>query len=189
MRLKTCKACREKFKPDREFQNTCGYSCAITYAKQLQDKREAKKKKDDRIALREFKKSDKPTLLQSAQKLVNQYIRMRDNGLSCVSCEYDFSGYINNKVCRRVKNAGHYIAVSKSSFLRFNENNVNLQCSYCNDQLASNSAEYRKKLIKKIGIKEVEYLEANKTTLKTWTVKELQEVITIYEKKIKGVAE
>lgn len=178
-----CKVCKKEYARQSDSQVVCSYACSLEYSKQLISKREATRKKNARIALREYKNSDKPILLQLAQKLVNQFIRMRDDGLRCISCECDFTE------TNRVKNAGHYIAVSRSSLLRFNENNINLQCSYCNDQLASNAAEYRKKLIKKIGIKEVEHLEANKTALKTWTVEELQEIITKYRIKIKQYQE
>ena len=176
--LKTCKICKEKFIIERPMQTCCSYSCAIEYSKQLTVKREAKKKKDARKALREYKKTDKPTLLQLAQKLVNQYIRLRDKGQHCISCGHDFSK-------GRQEHAGHYIARSKSSLLRFDERNINTQCNICNDHLSGNVAEYRVGLIKKIGIKEVEYLEENKTALKTWTIEELQEVITMYRAKIK----
>jgi len=141
-------------------QTCCSYTCSIEYAKQLTAKREAKKKREARKALREYKKNDKPTLLQLAQKLVNQYIRLRDKGQPCISCGHDFTK-------GRQEHAGHYIARSKSSLLRFDERNINTQCNICNDHLSGNVAEYRVGLIKKIGIEEVEYLEANKTTLKT----------------------
>ena len=175
---KTCKICKSKFTPERDFQNTCDYLCAIEWSKKLTAKKEAKKKTDARVALREFKKNDKPVLLQLAQKLVNQYIRLRDKGLPCISCGHDFSK-------GRQEHAGHYIARSKSSLLRFDERNISTQCNICNDHLSGNVSEYRLGLIEKVGIKEVEYLEANKTALKTWTVEELQEVITEYRGKVK----
>ena len=182
MRLKVCKnkECKKKFEPERQMQTTCSYECAIEYSKQLTVKREEAKKKNARKVLREYKKTDKPTLLQLAQKLVNQFIRMRDERELCISCGHNFAN-------GRQAHAGHYIARSKSSLLRFDERNINTQCNICNDHLSGNVAEYRVGLINKIGLKEVEYLEANKTTLKTWTVEELQEVITTYRQKIKNM--
>ena len=41
-KLKTCKACKGKFIPERDFQNTCDYKCAIKHAKNLQAKKEAR---------------------------------------------------------------------------------------------------------------------------------------------------
>ena len=177
---KTCKNnnCKMKFTPEREFQVACSYECSIHYAKQLISKREATKKENAGKELREYKKTHKPTLLQLAQKLVNQYVRLRDKGERCISCGHNFAN-------GRQEHAGHYIARSKSSLLRFDERNINTQCSICNDHLSGNVAEYKVGLINKIGIKEVEYLESNKTALKTWTVEELKELITKYRAKIK----
>ena len=179
-RLKSCKnnKCKSKFTPDREFQVVCGFECSIEYAKQLISKREATKKTNAGKELREYKKTHKPTLLQLAQKLVNQYVRLRDKGKLCISCGHNFAN-------GRQEHAGHYIARSKSSLLRFDERNINTQCNICNDHLSGNAAEYRAGLINKIGIEEVEYLESNKTSLKTWTVEELQELVIIYREKIK----
>ena len=180
MKLDVCKnkECKKKFTPERDFQTTCDYKCAIEYASQLKEKREKAKKTKGRIALREFKKSDKPLQLQIAQATVNKFIRLRDKDLRCVSCGHDFTK-------GRQQHAGHYIARSKSSLLRFDERNINTQCNICNDHLSGNVGEYRVGLIAKIGIEEVEYLEANKNTLKTWTIEELQEVITTYKAKNK----
>lgn len=180
MKSKTCKnkECKKKFIPERQFQGVCSFECGIAYSKQLTEKREAKKKTEARKALREYKKSDKPTLLQLAQKLVNQYIRLRDKGLLCISCGHNFTN-------GRQEHAGHYIARSKSSLLRFDERNINTQCNICNDHLSGNVAEYRVGLINKIGLEEVEYLEANKTALKTWAIEELQTIIKTYRLKIK----
>ena len=180
MKLKTCKnkECKKKFTPERPMQTTCSYSCAIAYSKQLTEKREATKKKDARKSLREYKNHDKPTLLQLAQKLVNNYIRLRDAELNCISCNHDFKK-------GRQRHSGHYIPRSRSSLLRFNEDNLNVQCNICNDHLSGNVKEYRDGLILKIGLERVEYLEKNKTALRKWTVEELQEVITTYRAKIK----
>jgi len=182
MKPKTCKNknCKQKFTPERQMQTTCSYECAIDYAKQLQEKRDERKKKYNRKAIREFKKNDKPTLIQLSQKLVNQYIRLRDKGLPCISCGHNFAN-------GRQEHAGHYIPRSKSSLLRFDERNINTQCNICNDYLSGNVGEYRVGLIQKIGIKEVEFLEENKTTLKTWTVSELQSLIKTYRQKIKDI--
>ena len=184
MKTKSCKNknCKKKFQPERQDQTVCSFECSIVYAKQLKEAREAKKKTEARKALREYKKSDKPTLLQLAQKLFNQYIRLRDKGLGCISCGHNFAN-------GRQAHAGHYIARSKSSLLRFNENNTNVQCNICNDHLSGNIGEYRVGLIKKIGFEKVEYLEENKTTLKTWRVEELQEIIKVYRQKIKELRE
>jgi hypothetical protein len=186
MKQKTCKICHEKFEATRQLQPTCNkYECLLEYANKHLSSKAKEKTKEARQKLREYNKTDKPILLQLAQKLVNKWIRTRDAGMGCISCGYNFSGFINNKVCLRVENAGHYVKVSKSSFLRFHEDNINLQCSYCNDQLDGNEGAYKTPLIEKIGATRVQYLEDNRNTLKTWAVEELQEIIKTYRAKIK----
>jgi hypothetical protein len=56
-----------------------------------------------------------PKMLEKAQKVVNEFIRLRDQDQPCISC-----GKEGNQ-------AGHYIPVNKSSYLRFDERNINLQ--------------------------------------------------------------
>lgn len=69
---KTCKICKDKFIPERDFQTTCNINCAIEYAKQLRDKREATKKKNASKSLREFKNSSKVDLKREIQPLANK---------------------------------------------------------------------------------------------------------------------
>ena len=181
MKTKTCKNknCKKKFQPERQFQAVCSFECSIVYAKQLKEAREAKKKTEARKALREFKKSDKPTLLQLAQKLFNQYIRERDKNLPCISC-----GTTNNIQYH----ASHFKPAGGFSYLRFDENNVHKACVRCNSHLAGNLVPYRVALIEKIGIEEVERLE-QPNQIKSWTVEELKEIIKIYRQKIKEFRE
>ena len=181
LKQKTCKnkECKKKFKPERDFQAVCGYLCGIEYAKQLRDKREQKKKKDKRKKLREFKGNSKPDLLKKAQFEVNKFIRLRDSNETCISCGHDFAN-------GRQAHAGHFVPVSKSSLLRFNERNINKQCNVCNDHLSGNLIPYKENLIKKIGLDEVAYLEKNQRALKTWTIEELKEIVKYYRVINKG---
>lgn len=113
-----------------------------------------------------------PKLTAKAQKVFNAYIRKRDNGLLCISCGQ-----------RQGDQAGHYLPVKQYSALRFDENNVNLQCSYCNLYLHGNQVFYRKGLIAKIGAKAVEDLENMAITnrIKKWSRSELEEIIEKYK--------
>jgi hypothetical protein len=51
--------------------------------------------------------------------------------------------------------------------------------------LSGNQIEYRKRLIKKIGVERVEWLEENGNQVKKWTIEELKELIKKYKQKIK----
>jgi len=174
MKSKQCKNknCGNKFTPERQFQTTCDYNCAIEYAKQLQAKKQTSEK---RTALKQFNDSDRYILLRTAQKVFNTYIRMRD-GKKCISCKYEGEG--------RQIHAGHYMSQGGNSALRFDENNCSSQCVQCNTYKSGNLANYRINLIEKIGLDEVIRLETTKNT-KLWTVEDLQEIIKTYKAKIK----
>ena len=64
---------------------------------------------------------------------------------------------------------------------RFDELNCNAQCVACNIFNQGNIQMYRKNLIKKIGEKNVDYLEYKaKGTTKHYSVFELQELVKYY---------
>ena len=116
-----------------------------------------------------------PRLQAKAQKVFNAYIRKRDseNGyFTCISC-----GKI---LPTEVMNAGHYVPQKNSSFLRFNEYNVNGECQYSNGFDEFHLIGYRKNLIDKIGQEMVDWLESNQRTIKKWTRAELNELIEKY---------
>lgn len=117
-----------------------------------------------------------PKLLEKTQKIVNSYIRRRDEGLPCISCGS------NN-----ANQAGHFFSVNGFSALRFNEWNINLQCSGCNLYKHGNQAMYRIGLVEKIGekaVKELEY-EAVNNRVKKWQRDELFEIMKKYSQMAK----
>lgn len=117
-----------------------------------------------------------PKLLKKAEKLCNEFIRARDQYKACVSCGSD-------KGCQ----AGHYIPVGKSSYLRYDERNIHLQCIYCNKYQHGNPITYRIELRKRIGDFELEKLERDfiENPMYKWTREALQAVIEYYSEKLK----
>ena len=95
-------------------------------------------------------------LIEEAQKLVNAYVRQRDQineqgDFRCISC-----GQIKPKSqC----NAGHFFSRSNFASVRFDLDNIHSQCIRCNMHLHGNLIPYRENLIKKIGLKKFEELE------------------------------
>ena len=175
MRNKKCKnsECGKQFTPERQMQTTCSYECAIVYAKQSQEK---KQKKEKRSALKLFNDSDKNVLKRKAIQVFNAYIRKRDEKLPCVSCGY--------KDGARQIHAGHYRPAGNVAILRFDERNVHAQCSICNNHLSGNLVNYRKELINRIGLEQVEELEATNEP-KQYTIEDYAEIIKTYKLKIK----
>jgi hypothetical protein len=110
-----------------------------------------------------------PKLLKKAEKIFNAWIRKRDEGNKCISCEN-----LGNQ-------AGHYFPVGYSG-VRFDEINVNLQDAYCNCYAYGNQAMYRIGLVIKYGEGAVRDLEkrAIETKYKKWSRPELQEIIEKY---------
>lgn len=180
MKKKKCKQCKEMFLPDRPMQSCCGIHCSIEYAKAQKIKRDGT---DKRKALKAFSDKDVPTLKRLAQTVFNKYIRERD-GKHCISCGYDGSeAYNGDDYIGRKFDAGHFRSQGGNSALRFDENNCHAQCVQCNQFRSGNLAEYRIKLIEKIGIDEVNRLETT-TNTKRWTIDELKEIISTYKQKI-----
>ena len=114
-----------------------------------------------------------PKLLEKTQKVINAYVRKRDEGLPCISC-----GSFN------ANQAGHWVSVRQSSALRFNEWNIHLQCAGCNLYKHGNQVLYRVGLVQKIGEKAVKELEdiAVNNRIKKWSRIELNELIEKYGK-------
>jgi hypothetical protein len=179
---KSCKICGDRFIPLKTFTNTCSDGCKAIQA--IRDNEKVKKKSHGK-ALKAFNDSDTSILKRKAQESFNAYIRTRD-GKHCISCEFEPYYDEKNKLHTRQFHAGHYKSQGGNSALRFDELNCHAQCSICNNHLSGNLANYRIKLIEKIGIEAVENLEQTKAT-KRWMVEELKEIIETYKKKIKGL--
>lgn len=177
-KLKTCKICSNKFTQIRNMQPTCTkMDCMVNYADKTLKKSALKQQKVRNKAIKEFKDNDKSEVLKKAVKEFNSFIRLRDSMLPCISC----------RTIKVIKyDAGHYRPAGGYSYLRFDESNCHKQCTVCNTQKSANLIPYRQNLIIKIGIEEVERLE-QPNQLKTWTVEELQQIITTYRKKIKDM--
>lgn len=93
----------------------------------------------------------KKELTDDAQRVFNEFVRIRDSYNACISC-----GSLDSAIYH----AGHYLSSSPYTELRFNEKNVNKQCQRCNKFLHGNLIRYRQGLIKKIGVEAVEELES-----------------------------
>ena len=172
--MKTCKICLKEFEPSKPFQVTCSYSCALDYARGKM----AKKVKAENKVKKERLKT-KGQHLKELQIIFNKFIRLRDKNEPCISC----------RTKSDVKyDAGHYIAVSESPALRFNEDNCHKQCSnYCNVNKSGNYHAYRFHLIDKIGVERVEALESSRHIPIHLSIPEIDELKNIYKKKIKAL--
>lgn len=169
---KTCQVCKTSFTPARPLQKACSTMCALTLGRvkteklkavaAVKDRRETKEKLD--------KLKSKAQWAREAQSVVNQFIRLRDADLPCISCQRHHTGQYH---------AGHFLSVVARPELRFVESNINKQCSACNNHLAGNIVLYRKWLVEKIGTDGVEWLEGPHEP-KKYTIDNLKAIKTKY---------
>ena len=105
----------------------------------------------------------------------------------------DERGYCRCISCNTIKNwkemdAGHYISVGSDRALKYNEMNVNSQCTSCNQFKSGNLIEYRRGLVLKYGEEKVKSLEQShyfKTSRKKLNQLELNTMFDYYSKEFK----
>ena len=148
-KFKKCKICKSEFQLFRTTQKVCSPNCAIALASA--DTRKKEKSKHTK-AKKELKDNDRSFQIKKTQQIFNAYIRLRDMGLSCISCDRHHSGQYH---------AGHYRTVGANPELRFDERNCYKQCSACNNHLSGNLVNYRINLSGRVGMDTVNWLERN----------------------------
>ena len=172
-----CKECAEVFEKQRPLQFVCSPKCAASYSSKQRLKQVSKEWREEKKVLIEknLKHSD---YIQLLQKVFNTYIRKRDEGNGCITC---------GTHAKVVYAAGHFHPTTYS-YLRFNEDNVHLQCNeHCNRQKRGNLSEYRPALINKIGIERVEKLDNDRHKKLDLSIPEIKELIEYYKQKIKDL--
>src|SRR6478735_9814990 len=116
-----------------------------------------------------------PKLLELARQAFNAYIRERDRHLGCITCGAP------------VDDAGHYKPAGSYSAVRYDEQNVNGQCEYCNRHKHGNLDRYKEAMVKKWGIEHYERIERECRVSKKWERNELQFIINTYKSKLKAL--
>ena len=171
MKPKKCKICGDKYQPTRPLQVVCGYDCAIKLSSRQKEKKEKKELKQIKDSL--LTKAD---YIKMLQQVFNAFIRERDKDLPCISC---------GTTANIKYDAGHFYPTTYS-FLRFHEDNVHKQCSKsCNMEKHGNISEYRPRLIERIGLAKVQWLDENRHKRLDLSIPELQEFIKIYKLMLK----
>lgn len=87
-------------------------------------------------------------LQKKATLYFNQFIRMRDKGKGCVSCD-----------SRDTDHASHFYSAGKYPPLKYDEKNVHASCVQCNYFLHGNLIEYRKRIIQRISKEDLSVLD------------------------------
>jgi hypothetical protein len=174
--------CRASFVPSRMGQAVCSPACAMIDAPRHEPK--ARKaladieRKD--IKVRKEKLKTRADHLREAQAAVNEYVRLRDAHLPCISC--DSTPNDNDLITGSRWDAGHYRSVGACPELRFEPLNIHRQCVKCNRNLSGNAVEYRIRLVLRIGADRVAWLEGPHEPRK-YTVEEIKAIKAEYRAK------
>ena len=177
-----CKECGAYYIKKQSTQQVCSVKCAMAMGKRKAEEKRKKLEKADRLEAsrrmreRKEKLKSRSDWLKDLQRVFNEFIRLRDVDLPCISCGRYHEGQYH---------AGHYRSVGACPELRFNEDNVHKQCSACNSHLSGNILEYRLGLIEKIGLERVEFLERKDHPPLKLSVEEIKDLIKAYKAKVK----
>jgi hypothetical protein len=171
-----CKNCKDKFEPIRFNHKFClKDECVRAFveeAKAAQWKKTKVKLKNDLKTTTDW--------LKEAQKVFNTFIRLRDCGKPCVSC----NGSLGEKY-----DAGHYFSMGGHKAVTFNEDNVHAQCVTCNRYKHGNLLEYQIGIEKRIGPERLLELHEKAHDVRKYTADELKEIIKKYKNLCKKFGE
>ncbi|WP_047280193.1 recombination protein NinG [Pseudomonas lundensis] len=180
-KLKKCRVatCWASFVPALLGQAVCSPACAILDApKNLERARKSLAQVERReIKVRKENLKSRADHLREAQAAVNEFIRLRDAHLPCISC--DSTPNDNDLMTGSRWDAGHYRSVGACPELRFEPLNIHRQCVKCNRNLSGNAVEYRIRLVLRIGAEKVAWIEGPHETCK-YTVDEIKAIKAKY---------
>jgi hypothetical protein len=172
MKTRKCKYCRQQFQPYTTLQKNCFEpDCVTAWIQETKEKNWKMKKAKLKLDL--MTHSDYTKILQ---QLVNKYVRLRDKGLPCISCQKPITGKID---------AGHLYSVGNYPSVRFHEKNINAQCITCNQFNGGMINDYRINFVKKYSQIELEELDQLAHQSFKFSIPDLKEMIKEYKLKIK----
>lgn len=137
-----CTNCKERYKRETMRRYPVGYFCSDYCASQYAiSKRRALQTKKMRKDTAERKKALKTRsdYEAEAQQVVNEWVRLRDKGKPCCSCDKPDDG-------SHQRHASHYRSVGAASHLRYYTLNIWASCAQCNSSKSGNLIEYRIRL-------------------------------------------
>lgn len=168
-------ACRTSFVPSRMGQVVCSPACALIdgprHAPKARKALADIERKD--IKIRKEKLKSRADHAKDTQQAFNEWVRLRDADLPCVSCGRHHDGQYH---------AGHYRTVAANPAIRFEPLNVHKQCAPCNNHKSGDIVNYRIELVKRIGAEAVEWLEGPHEP-KKYTVEQLKAMTAEYRAK------
>ncbi len=135
----------------------------LAKASQRQEKRVLKLKEQNG-------KEGQKQLMNRLWKLISPIVRNKSD--TCYTCDK----YLEFKK----RSAGHFWTKKGHPAVRFDLDNLRVQCDDCNRWKSGNCAEYGYRLRKELGEERYEALYLKKGQKKKWTLLELEELITYF---------
>lgn len=180
-RKKRCKWCNALFQPIYStLQKACSPTCAMSLVEQT--KKDAKKELDKAEKEHKEQKSLGADLAKT-QKIVNEYVRLRDKHKPCASSNIPWQPDFD---------AGHVFSVKQYSALRFDLDNIHGQSINSNRFNEGDEQNYLLNLPNRIGKERTEALikraELSKRYVKKWTrheLKMIREEVKLLTKQLK----
>jgi hypothetical protein len=169
MKPKLCKTCKTKFTPDRQFQFTCSFDCAIGLVKFNQAKKAKKDWVKEKAERKEkiMTKSDWEKLLQI---LINNIARLIDHNQPCIA-----TGATTGK-----RNGGHRFSVGSNATIRFNLHNIHIQSEHSNSFKGGDNDRFDEGLERIYGLEYKDYVRSlNKSKPIMLTIPDIKEKIAI----------
>jgi len=167
-----CKCCKDKFEPIRFNHKYClKDECIRAFVAETKEKMW----KQTKVRMKNELKTTSDWM-KEAQKIFNQYIRLRDKHKPCVSCESKLGSKYD---------AGHYFSSGGHKAVTFDEDNVHGQCVACNQYKHGNLLNYQIGIEKRIGAERLLQLHEKAHQTRKYSADELQELIKTYKQKIK----
>lgn len=157
LKPKTCAHCAREFMPARPMQQVCGGTCARRYATNLAKAKAAAEKED--LARRKDAVKTFTQLENKACKIAQEIARLRDHADGCISCHMgaNYGGQWHGS---------HYRSRAAASAVQLNLWNIHKACAQCNLFKGGNREFYRPRLIEKIGLARVEWLDCQNGIIK-----------------------
>lgn len=194
-RMKACRVCKAEFLAERPMQHACGWKCALALVDAKKAKAAARQEKVERAARRAEKAAAKAKLktradyLKEAQAAFNAWVRERDRDQPCICCGSYGAG--EDWLTGGKWDAGHFLSRGSHPELRFEPDNCHKQLKSCNAGSSKYARKgrtvaegYRERLIAKIGLARVEWLEGPHEP-RHYTIEELQAITARYRAEIR----
>lgn len=186
-RLATCRKEIPKAKESDFYQKAgfCGNDCmadhGIARGRAQIERKKAAVARQERAQTKEARERIKTVAKwrAEAQKACNDYIRARDAGKLCCSCDKPDDG-------SHQRHASHYRSVKACSSLRYDERNIFASCAQCNAHMSGNLLEYRIRLVRRYGHELVDWLESQNGVTR-YTIEDLKRIKQEYKDKLKAL--